>query len=262
VLQEQIELKGQAIDIAQAEVAMAEANLINAQAVVEQKQAALDQAEVDRKRTEIRSPIDGVIIKRDVNPGQTVAVTLEAKTLFKIAQDLKEMEVRGRIDEADVGKLKIGQPTIFTVDAYPDRTFEGRVLQIRKAAEVTQNVVTYTAIVSAPNPDVLLLPGMTAVLRIKVSESESSLKVPNQALRMRPSRGKATNVEPASNAPARGTVWVTVDGAPVPVGVQLGAADENSTQILGGAIHEGQQVIVGVATPRSRAGFLGLRLGF
>ena len=129
-----------------------QANVQNAEAVVEQRQAALEQAELDLARTVIRAPIDGVIIKRDVNPGQTVAVTLEAKTLFKIAQDLREMEVRGKIDEADVGRLQVGQTTRFTVDAYPDRIFSGRVLQIRKSPEVVQNVVTYTAIVSAPTP--------------------------------------------------------------------------------------------------------------
>src|SRR5205085_1074489 len=110
------------------------------------------------ERTEIRSPIDGVVIKRDVNPGQTVAVTLEAKTLFKIAQDLHHMEVRGRIDEADVGRLKVDYSADFTVDAYPDRVFTGRVQQIRKSPDVVQNVVTYTAIVSAPNPELLLFP--------------------------------------------------------------------------------------------------------
>ena len=116
-------MKAEAIAIAEAEQEMAEANLDNAQAVVEQKQAALDQAQVDLDRTVLRAPIDGVIIKRDVNPGQTVAVSLDAKTLFKIANDLREMEVHGKIDEADVGQLKVGQTAEFTVDAYPDQTF-------------------------------------------------------------------------------------------------------------------------------------------
>ena len=183
---EQIQMKAEAIAIAEAEVHMAEANLENAQAIVEQKQAALDQAELDLDRTVIRAPIDGIIIKRDVNPGQTVAVSLEAKTLFKIANDLREMEVHGKIDEADVGQLKVGQTAQFTVDAYPDQTFRGRVQQIRKSPEVVQNVVTYTTIISAPNPDLLLLPGMTAQLRIVVSDSGGILKIPSQALRFRP----------------------------------------------------------------------------
>src|SRR4051794_38391786 len=179
-------MKAEAIGIADAQTRMAEANVQNAEAVVEQRHAALEQAELDLARTVIRAPIDGVIIKRDVNPGQTVAVTLEAKTLFKIAQDLRQMEVRGRIDEADVGRLRVGQTTRFTVDAYPDRVFTGQVLQIRKSPEVVQNVVTYTAIVSAPNPEMVLLPGMTAVLRIVISDTGETLKVSNQALRFRP----------------------------------------------------------------------------
>ena len=267
VLKEQINLKIEAIDIAQAEVMMAEANLTNAHAVVEQKQATLDQAELDRERTEIRAPIDGVIIKRDVNPGQTVAVTLEAKTLFKIAQDLREMEVRGRIDEADVGRLRVGQSAGFSVDAYPDRSFKGRVFQIRKSPEVTQNVVTYTAIVSAPNPELLLLPGMTAVLRVVVSETDDTLKLSNQALRFRPIGSGPTAetgaASPEANSAAAGTVWVVDhNGGALPVSVRLGASDDNSTQILSGALQEGQQVIIGAATPRSRAGIFGLRLGF
>ena len=158
---------------------MAVANLENAEAVIEQKQAAVDQAELDLKRTVVRSPIDGVIVKRDVNPGQTIAVSLEAMTLFKIANNLDSMEVHGKIDEADIGKLKAGQSARFTVDAYPDRTFTGKVLQIRKASEVVQNVVTYTAVISAPNPELLLLPGMTAELRILVSDTGDVLKIPN-----------------------------------------------------------------------------------
>jgi len=149
---DQIQMREEAIAITEAEKYMAEANLENARAVVEQKQAELDQTRLDLERTVLRAPIDGIIIKRDVNPGQTVAVSLEAKTLFKIANDLREMEVHGKIDEADVGQLKPGQAAQFTVDAYPDRTFSGRVLQIRKAPKVGQNVVTYTTIVSAQTP--------------------------------------------------------------------------------------------------------------
>jgi HlyD family secretion protein len=257
--EEDITLKAQGIEIADAEVSMAQANVQNAEAVVEQRQAALEQAELDLARTVIRAPIDGVIIKRDVNPGQTVAVTLEAKTLFKIAQDLREMEVRGRIDEADVGRLRVGQTTRFTVDAYPDRVFTGRVLQIRKSPEVVQNVVTYTAIVSAPNPDLVLLPGMTAVLRIVISDTEETLKIPNQALRYRPAGERPE----AGSSTSSSRVWVVKDnGTANPVDVRLGASDENSSQMLGGALQEGQQLAVGVATPHSRVSAFGLRLGF
>jgi HlyD family secretion protein len=251
--------------IAEAEQHMAEANLENAQAVVEQRQAALDQARLDLDRTVLRAPIDGIIIKRDVNPGQTVAVTFEAKTLFKIANDLREMEVHGMIDEADVGQLKVGQTTQFTVDAYPDRTFSGQVLQIRKSPEVVQNVVTYTTIISAPNPDLLLLPGMTAQLRIVVSDTGEVLKVPNQALRFRPngSGSDRQNANQAASPKASATVWlVGEDGRPNPTAVRLGASDDTSTALLESPLSEGQQLIVGVANAQKQSGYFGLRLGF
>jgi HlyD family secretion protein len=264
---EQIQMKAEAIAIAEAEKHMAEANLENAQAVVEQRQAALDQAELDLDRTVLRAPIDGVIIKRDVNPGQTVAVSLEAKTLFKIANDLRAMEVHGKIDEADVGQLKPGQATLFTVDAYPDRTFSGQVLQIRKAPEVVQNVVTYTAIVSAPNPDLLLLPGMTAQLRIVVSNTGEILKIPSQALRFRPNGAGAASgrqsANEAASSKASATVWlVGDDGRPNPVAVRLGPSDDNSAALLEGPLSEGQQVIIGIANSQKQRGYFGVRLGF
>jgi HlyD family secretion protein len=265
-LQKQLKMKAEAIAMAEAELSMGEANLQNAEAVVVEKQAAVEQAELDLERTSIRAPIDGVIIKRDVNPGQTVAVSLEAKTLFKIANDLTEMEVHGKIDEADVGQLKVGQRVQFTVDAYPDKTFVGRVLQIHKDAEVVQNVVTYTAIISAPNPELLLLPGMTAVLRITVTDTAEVLKLPNQALRFR--SGATSALEPGRNptGPAvggSGTVWVVgKDGQPTPIVVKLGANDEKSTELLDGSLSEGQELIVGTIDSQSRSGFLGIRLGF
>jgi HlyD family secretion protein len=255
---EQIQMKAEAIAIAQAELRMAEANVQNAQAVVEQRQAALDQAQVDLDRTILRAPIDGTIIKRDVNPGQTVAVSFEAKTLFTIANDLREMEVHGKIDEADVGQLKAGQAAQFTVDAYPDRIFRGKVTQIRKSPEVVQNVVTYTAIISAPNPDLLLLPGMTAQLRIAVSDIDDVLKIPSQALRFRPK-----DAAPPRPGDPSATVWLVGEhGAPNPVAVKIGASDDSSTALMEGALREGQQVIVGVASAQSQAGYFGIRLGF
>jgi HlyD family secretion protein len=264
---EQIQMKVEAIAIAEAEREMAEANLNNALAVVEQKEAALDQARVDLDRTVLRAPIDGVVIKRDVNPGQTVAVSLDAKTLFKIANDLREMEVHGKIDEADVGQLKVGQTAEFTVDAYPDQTFNGKVLQIRKSPEVVQNVVTYTTIISAPNPDFLLLPGMTAQLRIVVSDTGNVLKIPSQALRFRP-RGAGAPVErqsasQAESSKASATVWlVGGDGRPNPVAVKVGISDDTSTALLEGSLREGQQVITGVANSQNPKGYFGIRLGF
>jgi HlyD family secretion protein len=265
---EQVKMKTEAIEIAAADRRMAEANLENAQAVIEQKQAALDQAELDLRRTVVRSPIDGVIVKRDVNPGQTIAVSLEAKTLFQIANNLDSMEVHGKIDEADIGQLKPGQLARFTVDAYPHRTFEGKVLQIRKASEVLQNVVTYTAVISAPNHELLLLPGMTVELRILVSDTGNVFKIPNQALRFRPELGdvafkQSAQQQSASSQGILATVWmIGKDGRPDPVTVHVGQSDDSGMQLLDGPLTEGQQLIVGVGNSQVRSGFLGLRLGF
>ena len=264
---DQIQMREEAIAISEAEKYMAEATLENARAVVEQKQAELDQARLDLERTVLRAPIDGIIIKRDVNPGQTVAVSLEAKTLFEIANDLREMEVHGKIDEADVGQLKLGQAARFIVDAYPDRTFSGRVLQIRKAPEVVQSVVTYTTIVSAPNPDLLLLPGMTAQLRIVVTDTGETLKIPNQALRFRPNGATPASAlqsaDQGASSQKSATVWLVGDhGRPNPVAVRLGANDDNSAALLEGPLNEGQQVIVGVANSQKQRGYFGVYLGF
>ena len=264
---EQIRMRIEAIEIAKAEQQMAEANQENAQAVVEQRQAALEQAQADLDRTVVRAPIDGTILKRDVNSGQTVAVSLEAKTLFKIAKDMRQMEVHGKIDEADVGQLRVGQTAEFTVDAYPNRTFSGRVLQIRRSPEVAQDVVTYTTIISAPNPDLLLLPGMTAQLRILVNDTGNVLKIPNQALRFRPPDRNPNQSQAAAHAATplkeTATVWVVNrDGQPSPAEVKLGASDDSSTAMLEGQLTEGQRVITGIAHSQSRWSYLDIRRGF
>jgi HlyD family secretion protein len=264
---ERVKMKAEAVQMAEADLSIAKANLENAEAVVEQKQAALAQAQQDFKRTVLRSPIDGVIIDRDVDPGETIAVSLEAKTLFVIANSLDAMEVHGKIDEADVGRLTMGQAVAFSVDAYPNRIFTGNILQIRKAPAVVQNVVTYTAVVSAPNPDHLLIPGLTAELAIVVYDTGDTLKIPNQALRFRPSVEDAAVKPPDDGAllPAQGTlatVWVVgADGRPAPISVQIGQSDENSTQLLKGDLSAGQQLIVGVASAEASPRVFGIRLG-
>jgi HlyD family secretion protein len=257
---EQIKIKRDAILVAEAEVHVAEANIENAEAIVEERQAGLEQAELDLARTELRAPVDGVIVKRDVNPGQTVAVGFEAKALFKIANDLREMEVHGKIDEADIGRVKPGQKVGFTVDAYPSRVFAGRVVQVRMSPEVVQNVVTYTVIISAPNPERVLLPGMTASLRIVIDESVDVLKLPSQALRFWP---KEELVAAESSGHGSATVWVIGnDGRPSPVPVTVGLSDSNWRELRSGPLSEGQAVIVGMATAGSQPGPFGIRLGF
>jgi HlyD family secretion protein len=174
------------LDRAQAQFDLAKAELGNAQAVVAQRAAQLASARVDLGRTEIRAPVDGVVIKRSVDVGQTVAASLQAPELFVIARDLRDMQVETSIDEADVGRIRVGQRATFTVDAFPGRTFSGEVRQVRKSAQTVQNVVTYTVLVSAANPDGQLMPGMTANVRIVTDTRESVLKIANAALRFRP----------------------------------------------------------------------------
>jgi HlyD family secretion protein len=174
------------LDRAQAQFDLAQAELRTAQATLAQREAQLASAQVDLARTQIRAPVDGVVIKRSVDVGQTVAASLQAPELFVIAKDLRDMQVETSIDEADVGRIRVGQRATFTVDAFPGRTFSGEVKQVRKAAQTVQNVVTYTVLVSASNESGELMPGMTANVRIVTDTRDSVLKVPNAALRYRP----------------------------------------------------------------------------
>ena len=168
-------------------------------AQVDQKDAALKQAQVDLDHTTIRAPVDGVVVSRAVDVGQTVAASLQAPTLFTIAQDLTKMQVETSVDEADIGRIKLDDRATFTVDAFPGETFAGVVTQIRKAAQVVQNVVTYTVVVGVDNPAGKLLPGMTANVKLVVAEKPSVLKVPNAALRFRPAGVDAP--APSASAP-------------------------------------------------------------
>ncbi len=174
------------VKTAVAQVAVAEAQVANAAAVVKQREAALASARVDLARTSIVAPVDGVVISRQVDAGQTVAASLNTPTLFTIAKDLRDMQVEVAIDESDISKIRLDQRVTFTVDAFAGRTFEGRVAQIRKAAQSVQNVVTYIVVVATSNPNLLLVPGMTANARIVSDARENVLKVPNAALRYRP----------------------------------------------------------------------------
>ena len=183
-----------------AQLRVADAQLKTAHAQVRQKKAGLDQAQVDLDHTAIRAPVDGVVVSRNVDVGQTVAASLQAPTLFTIAQDLTRMQVDTNVDEADIGRIRSGQRATFTVDSFRGETFSGKVIQIRQAPQVIQNVTTYDVVLSAQNQELKLRPGMTANVRLVVDQKSSVLKVPNAALRFRPagvegeappSRGKA-----------------------------------------------------------------------
>lgn len=341
------------LDSARAQLGVAEANSRNSLAVVKQREAQLAQAKIDLERTAIRSPVNGIVVKRSIEPGQTVAASLQAPELFVIAQNLADMQVDSAIDESDVGRVRVGQSTTFTVDSFPGRTFTGTVKQVRKAAQTVSNVVTYTVVITAANPDLTLLPGMTASVRITTDRRDSVLKVANSALRFRPpglsedAPAPGTGAAPASTpgsapvaaagggggrghlsaqrerlvselkldadqqskldaifagmrdkfmalrdmpeaertkaaernraeirekitamlredqrkryieivaetvgrAPTRGRVWIAgADGKPQLVQVRLGLTDGTATELLGGDLTDGQEVLVGLAT--------------
>ncbi|WP_417452120.1 efflux RND transporter periplasmic adaptor subunit [Kordiimonas sp.] len=189
---------------AQADVISAEAQLDTAKATVAQREAARDQAKIDLDRTEIRSPINGTVISRSVDVGQTVAASLQAPTLFQLAQDLSEIQVEANVDEADIGTVQSGNRVSFSVDAFPDRVFGGVVKQVRLAPLEESNVVTYTVVITASNSDRALLPGMTANVEIFTGEKNNVVRVANEALRYRPSNPPETTGAIAAERPGAG----------------------------------------------------------
>ncbi|MDA1117737.1 MAG: efflux RND transporter periplasmic adaptor subunit [Proteobacteria bacterium] len=248
----------------EAQIHVSLAQVQSALAAVKQRESLLKQAQVDLERTIIRAPVDGTVILRNVDAGQTVAASLQAPVLFTIARDLRDMQVEAAIDEADVGRLRAGQAAMFTVDAFPRRSFSGEIVQIRKSPVNVQNVISYTVVISARNPDLSLLPGMTANVRIVVEHRENALKVPNAALRFRPAG--TSDAKPAAAAArqpgAAGRLWVLEAGQPKPVEVRLGLSDGTSTELLDGPLSAGTQVIVGLspAAADKRDGLPRLRL--
>ena len=249
---------------------------------VEQARAALHQAEINLAYTSIVSPIDGTVISRNVDVGQTVAASLQAPTLFTIAENLKKMQVDTNVAEADVGRLNPGMIAGFTVDAYPNERFQGTIRQIRNAPQTVQNVVTYDAVIDVDNSDLKLKPGMTTNVTVIVAEKDDVLKVPNAALRFKPPpemiqeqirvaghpgakeagggqrvAGRAPAGEArrpprpveaggeigAPAAPNEKTVWVLKDGRPIPVSIRTGISDGTLTEVVSGPMSEGDQLI-------------------
>ena len=209
-----------AYDAARTAAAVAKAQLQGNTAKIEQMQAVLSQVEVDLANTDIRSPVNGVIIQRSVELGQTVAASLQSPTIFTIADDLRRMEIAVSVDETDVGRVKPGQRVVFSVSAYPGREFEGKVKHVRLGSQTISNVVTYTGIVSIENPKMELLPGMTASVKIETDSRSDALAAPNAALRRKP-----------AGAVAKGPgVWVLgPDGGPRMIPVRLGLGDGSVT---------------------------------
>lgn len=256
------------VDAARAARLSAEAAIQTARSSIVEAQAALENATTNLAYTTITSPIDGVVISRSVDAGQTVAASLQAPELFVIADDLSKMELHAAVAEADVGLLRDGMKVELAFDAYPERTFAGTVRQVRNQATTTSNVVTYDALVAIDNRDGALRPGMTATATFLVAEARDVLVVPTKALRYRPSRpapeaGGATADAPrAENGDRAGrrrggrspAVWVLRDGKPARVAVEAGLTDGTSTAITGGELREGDLVITADSQQSSTGG--------
>ena len=256
-------------------------------AQVNQAQAGLNQSKVDLDNTVIRSPVDGIVVSRNVDVGQTVAASLQAPVLFLIANDLSKMQVDTNVSEGDVGNVWVDQDVTFTVDAYPTRRFRGKVLQVRNAAIMVQNVVTYDAVIGVDNAELLLKPGMTANAEFLVSRKEAVLKVPNAALRFRPpSERQPTQVAAAGQAAGassgpggdsgagrrgppgagqgsrsregggnrQGTVYVLREEKATPIRVRLGISDGTYAEVVGGDLQTNDQVILSMASQTSTQG--------
>ena len=207
------------------------------EATIQQRQAALDAAQINLDYTNIVSPVDGTVVSRNVTMGQTVAASFQTPTLFLIATDLTRMEVDANVSESDIGGIKLGNKATFTVDAYAKRTFEGTVTQVRQSPQTVQNVVTYDIVISVSNPDLALMPGMTAASRIVIDQRDDVIRVPNQALRYVP-KGIASAVKSD-----QAQIWVLRDGKAVPVPVTAGLDDDNFTEIISGDVKPGDLVV-------------------
>lgn len=228
------------LESAQAEVEVALANIQAAEGSVAQARAARQQAQVNLAYTTITSPIDGTVVSRAVDVGQTVAASLSAPTLFTIAENLSKMQVDTNVSEADVGKLSDGMEATFSVDAFPNRTFKGKVRQIRYAPQVVQNVVTYDAVIDVANDELLLRPGMTANVSFVYARADDALRVPNAALRFRPDPELMRKVNKPE--PGKRLVWVLDGETPTPVTVTVGLSDGTVT-VVQGELSDGALVI-------------------
>ncbi len=240
-----------------------EAGVTMAKAQEAQARATLDSQETNLKKAVIRAPINGIVLDRKVEPGQTVAASFQTPVLFTLAEDLTHMELQVAIDEADIGQVRVGQPATFSVDAFPNRTYNARVVQIRQAPQTVDGVVTYQTVLSVDNDDQTLLPGMTATVEVVVNQLKDTLLIPNAALRFSPpvtatapkSSGFSLFPHRPPSAPRKAQesapvgskavqrVWTLRDGVPTPISVRVGATDGRSTQLLSGDVTAGMALL-------------------
>ena len=251
------------LETAEATAHQAEASIKSVEAQVAQARASVNQAQVNLQHSIIRAPIDGTVISRSVDVGQTVAASMSAPTLFVIAKDLSEMQVNASVDESDIGRVAPGQGVSFKVDAYPNDTFHGKVSQVRLEPKVESNVVSYATIIDVPNPDLKLKPGMTANVSIEIARAENVLRVPNSALRFRPSAAESNNearrttagaqprgrMTQAENGERMARVFVLgPDDQPAAIRLRTGISDGAMTAIVDGELSDDAQVLTGSTT--------------
>jgi HlyD family secretion protein len=250
----------------QADLDQAVANLHQAEANVKIKQGALDKAKADLEHCTITSPIDGVVISRSVDVGQTVAASLQAPIIFQIANDLTKMQIDSNVAEADVGVVQVGQDVDFTVDAFPTQTFHGKVIQVRNAPITVQNVVTYDTVIGVSNPDLKLKPGMTANVSIIIARKDNVLQIKNAALRYRPAEAPPAEMGSRSRAQAGGrgmargeqatsgrTVYVLSGGHPKAMQIKTGISDGVATEVVEG-LKEGDRVVTAEMASKDQSG--------
>lgn len=244
-----------AFDQAKAAADQAQAQVQLDQTTISQRQAALEASKVNLGYTTIVSPVDGIVVSRDITQGQTVAASFQTPTLFLIATDLTKMEVDTNVSESDIGGVQNGARATFSVEAFPDHTFDGTVTQVRQAPQTVQNVVTYDVVVGTDNPQALLKPGMTATVNVITAERNNVVRVPEQALRFTPGgvtggtgRGgdavKPVGTSGQAGAQQHMAVWVLRNGTPTRVAVTVGLDDGTTAEIVNGALQPGDQVIV------------------
>jgi HlyD family secretion protein len=250
-----------AVTAAEADAEVAQAQLNNALATVSARQVSVRQVQLDLDHTLLRSPIDGILVDRNIAVGQTVAPSAQGPALFTIAKDLGQVQLHANVDEADIGRVAVHEPASFTFDAFPSQTLSGEVVAIRTMPESQQTVVAYEVVISADNAERKLLPGMTAAIRIVVSQRDHVLKVPNAALRFRPADAGSPSAATAPTDAKDGSgaeVWgLGADGRPHAILIRTGISDDLYTEVLGGKLSAGQDVIVGLAEPSSRQAHVG-----
>lgn len=227
------------LDTSETNYLSAQAQIKASEAQVEQTQAALNLARTNLRYTQIISPVNGTVISRSIDVGQTVAASFQTPTLFTIAQDLTKMQIDTNVDEADIGRIRVNQRVTFTVDAYPDLTFKGNVSEIRNAPTTVQNVVTYDVIVKVDNTELKLRPGMTANVSVIIDDKKNVLRIPNAALRV-----KIQDKELAASARKITGIWILEDQKPKRVELTIGISDNRFTEVLSGNISENSRIIV------------------